>query len=66
MNMNILILTVSLFAVSAYAQNSLNGNISSYFSHYVNTRNKISSFTGNLSIEGNYYSTKDKQTLTDI
>ncbi|MDR0295054.1 MAG: hypothetical protein LBH91_02530, partial [Prevotellaceae bacterium] len=45
-----------------YESSSYTGNISSYFSHYVNTRKKISSLTVDLSFGGNYYSYKDKQT----
>ena len=41
------------------------GNISSYFSRYVNTRKKISSLTGYLSLGGDYYSRKDEETLTN-
>ena len=41
------------------------GNISSFFSHYVNTRKKISSLTGNLSFGGDYYSRKEEQTSTN-
>ena len=40
----------------------INGNISAIFSHYVNTRKKISNFASYLSIEEN--SRKDKQTYT--
>jgi hypothetical protein len=40
----------------------LTGNISSSFSHYVNTRKQISSFSGNLSLGGNNSSQKSKQT----
>ena len=41
------------------------GNISSSFSHYVNTRKKISNLTGNLSFRENYYSYKNEQTFKD-
>ena len=48
-----------------YENSNFTGNISSFFSRYVNTRKKISSLTGNLSLEGNYQSWKDKQTFTN-
>ena len=50
---------------SRYESSNLNGNISSYFSHYVNTRKKITSLTGNLSFREDYYSLKNRQTLND-
>ena len=43
---------------------NINGNISSSFSHYVNTRKRISSLTGNLSIGEDYYSIKNKQSYS--
>ena len=44
---------------------SINGNISSYFSHYVNTRKRISSLSGYLWLRSNYNSSKSKLTYTD-
>ena len=40
----------------------LTGNISSSFSHYINTRKKISTLAGNLSFGGNNSSQESKQT----
>jgi hypothetical protein len=46
-----------------YESSNFVGNISSSFSHYVNTRKKISSLAGNLSFKGDYYSSKNKDTF---
>ena len=50
---------------SRYEYSNLSGNISSSFSHYVNTRKKISSLIGNLSFRESYSSSKNKQSFTD-
>ncbi|MDR2585687.1 MAG: hypothetical protein LBC84_05635 [Prevotellaceae bacterium] len=44
---------------------NINGNISSSFSRYVNTRKKISNFRGHLSFRENYISRNNKQSSTD-
>ena len=41
------------------------GNITSSFSHYVNTRKQISRLTGVLSVGGDYTSQKKEETFTD-
>jgi hypothetical protein len=43
---------------------NINGNISSSFSRYVNTRKRISSLSGGLSIGEDYHSSKNKLTST--
>ena len=43
---------------------SINSNILSSFSHYVNTRKRVSILTGNLSIGGDYYSSKNEQSYS--
>ena len=43
---------------------SINSDILSSFSHYVNTRKRVSILTGNLSIGGDYYSSKSNQSYT--
>ena len=47
-------------------QSNLVGYISSYFSHYVNTRKKISTLIGSLSIEENKSNSKDKETVNNF
>ena len=58
----------SLFGDMAgkYESSSFTGNILSSFSHYINTRKKISSLVGNLSLEGDYSSKKQKYTYPDL
>ena len=46
-----------------YERSSIYGNVSSFFSRYVNTRKRISNLTGNLSLGEEYFSRKDKQTF---
>jgi len=41
------------------------GNISSYFSHYENTRKRISILTGSVTISGDYSSLKDELTYSN-
>ena len=48
-----------------YESSNLAGNFSSSFSHYVNTRKKISTLYGNLSFGENYLSQKDELTYTN-
>ena len=48
-----------------YENSNFTGNISSYFSHYANTRKKISSLIGGLTFGGDYSSRKDEQTYTN-
>ena len=44
---------------------SINSDILSSFSHYVNTRKRVSILTGDLLIVGDYYSSKSKQSSVD-
>ncbi|MDR0231260.1 MAG: hypothetical protein LBI82_03990 [Dysgonamonadaceae bacterium] len=55
----------SKYSTSEFSNSTFTGNIASYFSHYVNTRKKISGFAIGLSFDGDYNSQKRKWTFTD-
>jgi len=55
----------SKYSTSESSNSIFTGNVASHFSHYVNTRKKISGFAVGLSFDGDYNSQKRKWSFTD-